>query len=136
MSRPPPYTPLFPPTPLSRPAPERAQARRKAAHRSRELTVGEPPRRALFALEHERRPGRIVAQRRGHVVHATADPPRGPGNAARPVEHPLVGRLPHEAEIAVDGMPEAIEVFDRPAGQRGEVAVTVLLGETAQPTAG
>src|SRR5256884_9655002 len=115
MSRPPPYTPLFPPTPLSRPAPERARPRRKAAHRSRELTVGEPPRRALFALEHERRPGRIVAQRRGHVVHATADPPRGPGNAARPVEHPLVGRLPHEAEIAVDGMPEAIEVFDRPA---------------------
>ncbi len=61
---------------------ERAEACRKAAHRRRELAVAEPPRRALLALEHQRGPGRIVAERRGHVVHATADPPRGPRNAA------------------------------------------------------
>src|SRR5205814_8467923 len=33
------------------------------------------------------------------------------------------------------GAPEALEVLDRPAVQRREVAMTVLLGEAAQPAA-
>src|SRR6266699_254708 len=91
------------------------------------------PTRSPARTPSARRP---AAKRRGHVVHATAHPPCGPGDAARRVEHALVGRLPHDAEIAVDGAPEAIEVFDRPAVQRREVAVAVLLGEAAQPAAG
>src|SRR5438094_4846991 len=78
----------------------------------------------------------MVAECRGHVVQATADPPGGPGDAARRVEDALVGRPPHKPEVAVDGAPEAIEVFDRPAVQRREVAVAVFLGEAAQPAAG
>src|SRR5205823_6444627 len=78
----------------------------------------------------------MVAECRGQVVQATADPPGGPGDAARRVEDALVGRPPHKPEVAVDGAPEAVEVFDRPAVQRREVAVTVLLGEAAQPAAG
>src|SRR5439155_1756067 len=98
--------------------------------------AGEPPRRPLFALEHERGSGRIVAERRGHVVQATAEPPRGPGDAARRVEHALVGRLPYDAKIALDRAPEALEVVDRPAVQRREVAVAGCLGEAAQQAAG
>src|SRR5205823_15106452 len=42
----------------------------------------------------------------------------------------------HQPEIAVHGAPEAFEVVDRPAVQRREVAVAVVLGEAAQPAAG
>ncbi len=115
--------------------PECAEAGGAAPHRGVQLAVGESPRRALLALEDDRRARRIVAQRRCDEVHSAAEPPGGPGDAAGRIEHAVVRLLPNQSEVTLHCAPEALQIFDGPAVQRGKILVAVGRGELTQPAA-
>src|SRR6266550_2179985 len=104
-------------------------------YRGVQLAVGESPRRALLALEDDRRARRIVAQCRCDEVHSAAEPPGGPGDAAGRIVHAVVRLLPNQSEVTLHCAPEALQIFDGPPVQRGKVLVAVGRGELTQPAA-
>ena len=114
---------------------ERAKARGGAGDLGPQLPERERADRALLALGDDRDAPGLMPQRGRHVVHAPAGPPGRPGDAARVVVDARVVLRPHDAEVALGGAPEAVEVGLRPPQERGVVAVPVALGERAHAAA-
>src|SRR6266516_4644672 len=79
-------------------------------HGGCQLAVRQACRDAFFAFEDDRDARWVVPQRRIHVVHTAAEPPRRPGDATRGIEDALVGFAPHEPQIAVYRAPKAVGI--------------------------